>query len=256
MKLVRFATGGGGGPRYGIWRHDHIRALTGNPFEGVAETSERHAPHEVTLLAPCNPTKIVAVGLNYRDHAAELGMTIPEEPLVFLKPPSAVIGPGDTIRIPAVSSQVEHEAELAVVIARKAGNVPPEDAGSVILGFTCLNDVTARDLQKKDVQFTRAKSFDTFCPVGPWIETGVDASDLAVECRVNGELRQSSRTSRLIHGVEKLVSFVSSIMTLEPGDIISTGTPSGVGKLEPGDTVSVTVEGIGTLENRVEAERI
>jgi len=252
MHLVRFLADRNSSPLYGMWRDGYVRVAAASPFDGmVVGTSEKYSIDEVTLLAPCIPSKIVAVGLNYRDHAEELGMALPEEPLLFLKPPSSVTGPGAEIVLPEMSSQVEHEAELAVVIGRKLKNVSVDEAASGILGYTCVNDVTARDLQKKDVQFTRSKSFDTFCPMGPWITTGLDPSDLEVSCSVNGKTRQKSRTSQLVHGVFELVSFVSRIMTLEPGDIISTGTPMGVGKLEPGDEVVVRVEGIGELSNRV-----
>ena len=252
MYLVRFLTEKSSTPLYGMWRDGYVRVTVASPFDGmVVGTSEKYGFDEVTLLAPCTPSKIVAVGLNYRDHAQELGMALPDEPLLFLKPPSSVIGPGADIVLPEMSSQVEHEAELAVVIGRRIKDASPADAASGILGYTCVNDVTARDLQKKDVQFTRSKSFDTFCPVGPWITTELDPSDLEVSCAVNGEIRQRSRTSQLVHGVYELVSFVSRIMTLEPGDIISTGTPMGVGRLEAGDEVVVSVEGIGELRNRV-----
>ncbi len=254
-RIVRFKQKDGGRAMYGMWRDDHVRAIVASPFEGmIVGTSEHYAVDEVKLLAPCLPTKIVAIGLNYRDHAAELGMDVPEEPLIFLKPPSSVIGPGDEIVLPEMSSQVEHEAELGVVIGKRAKKVSRENALSHVLGYTCVNDVTARDLQKKDVQFTRSKSFDTFCPLGPWIATDVDPSDLEVSCRVNGEKRQSSRTSQLVHDVAELVSFISRIMTLNPGDVISTGTPFGVGLLAPGDEVVVSVEGIGELINKVTTE--
>ncbi len=251
MKLVRFRPEAKA-PMWGMWREDYVRVIVASPFEGmVVGTSEEYPLEEIELLAPTEPTKIVAVGLNYRDHAEELGMELPEEPLIFLKPPSAVIGPGQEIVCPAASNQVEYEAELAVVIGTRAKDVPVEDAGRYILGYTCVNDVTARDLQKKDIQFTRSKSFDTFCPIGPWIETEIDPSDLAVRSYLNGELRQDSRTSQLIHGVPELVSFISSIMTLEPGDVICTGTPKGVGRIVPGDEIAIEVEGVGRLINPV-----
>ena len=252
MKLVRFRPKGKA-PMWGMWRESYVRVIVASPFEGmVVGTSEEYPLEEIELLAPTQPTKIVAVGLNYRDHAEELGMELPEEPLIFLKPPSAVIGHGQAIVCPKASSQVEYEAELGVVIGQRAKEVPAEEAEKVILGYTCVNDVTARDLQKKDIQFTRSKSFDTFCPIGPWIETEVDPSDLAVRSFLNDEPRQDSRTSQLIHGVPELVSFISSIMTLEPGDLICTGTPKGVGQIRPGDQVSIEVEGIGRLTNPVE----
>ncbi|MGB9713203.1 fumarylacetoacetate hydrolase family protein [Dissulfurimicrobium hydrothermale] len=252
MKLVRFMTKEKKSPRYGIWRDGYVRVIVADPFEGmIVGTSETYQADEVILLAPCTPSKIVAVGLNYKDHAEELKMPLPDEPLIFLKPPSSVIGQGDEIVRPGQSNRVDYEAELGVVIGRKARNVPPQMAKGYILGYTCINDVTARDLQMKDVQFTRAKGFDTFCPIGPWIETEFDPSDALVECRLNGELKQSSRTSQFIHDVPELISFISHIMTLEPGDVVSTGTPKGIGPMDPGDEVIVSIEGIGELRNKV-----
>ncbi|MGQ9499788.1 MAG: fumarylacetoacetate hydrolase family protein [Dissulfurimicrobium sp.] len=252
MKLVRFMINDKKVLRYGIMGDGYVRTIVANPFEGmIIETSETYQADEITILAPCVPTKIVAVGLNYRDHAEELKMPLPDEPLIFLKPPSSVIGHGAEIRRPVQSYRVDYEAELGVVIGKKTRNVPPERIKGHILGFTCVNDVTARDLQMKDVQFTRAKGFDTFCPIGPWIETELDPSDVLVECRLNGELKQSSRTSQFIYHVPELVSFISQIMTLEPGDVISTGTPKGVGPMKSGDEVVVSIEGIGELRNNV-----
>jgi 2-keto-4-pentenoate hydratase/2-oxohepta-3-ene-1,7-dioic acid hydratase in catechol pathway len=207
----------------------------------------------VKLLAPCVPSKIVAVGLNYRDHAHEMGFPVPENPIIFLKPPTALIGPGDAIVAPAMSRQIDYEAELGVVIKSRARNVPADRVRDYILGFTCANDVTARDLQKLDTQWTRAKSFDTFCPVGPWIETGLDPKDLLVESYLNRERKQSSRTSQFIFSVDQLVSFISNIMTLYPGDLIITGTPAGIGPMKPGDEIEVRIEGIGSLKNTVTA---
>lgn len=206
---------------------------------------------EFRLLSPCTPTKVLAVGLNYATHAAELGMAIPEEPLFFLKPPSAVIGPGEAIVYPRLSRQVDYEAELAVVIGRRARRVAREEALTYVLGYTCALDVTARDFQRVDGQWTRAKGFDTFCPLGPWIVPGMDPHDLLVECRVNGQVRQRARTSDLIFPVEDLIHRASLVMTLEPGDVLLTGTPSGVGPLRPGDQVEVEIEGIGVLRNFV-----
>ena len=207
---------------------------------------------EVTLLAPCEPSKIVAVGQNYAAHAAELGSDVPSEPILFLKPPTAVIGPGAAIVYPQhLSEQVDHEAELAVVIGRQAYRVRPEEANRYILGYTCANDVTARDLQRRDGQWTRSKSFDTFCPLGPWIVADLDVSSLDVRCRVNGELRQDGNTQDMVFGVSELVAGISAVMTLLPGDVILTGTPSGIGPLHPGDRVAIEVEGIGVLENHV-----
>lgn len=207
--------------------------------------------NEVRLLSPSIPSKVVAIGLNYRDHAEELNMPLPEEPLLFMKPSSSVIGPGETIYLPSQSQRIDFEAELAVVIGRTAFNVRSQEAGEYILGYTCLNDVTARDLQSKDGQWTRAKGFDTFCPLGPWIETEIDPSDLAIELYLNGERKQSSRTSNLIFDPCRLVEFVSSVMTLFPGDVIATGTSSGIGPMKSGDVVEVRIEGIGSLENKV-----
>jgi 2-keto-4-pentenoate hydratase/2-oxohepta-3-ene-1,7-dioic acid hydratase in catechol pathway len=204
------------------------------------------------LQEPIRPSKIVCVGRNYREHAAELGNKMPDEPLLFLKAPSAIIYSGDEIVLPSASQQVEHEGELGVVIGRVARNIPSdEDPLSYVLGYTCVNDVTARDLQRKDVQFTRGKSFDTFCPVGPWIETDIDPSNVAVETRLNGEVKQKGNTADMAFPVAFLIRYISEIMTLYPGDLIATGTPAGVSRMKPGDIVEVEVAGIGTLQNRV-----
>jgi 2-keto-4-pentenoate hydratase/2-oxohepta-3-ene-1,7-dioic acid hydratase in catechol pathway len=204
------------------------------------------------LLDPIRPSKIVCVGRNYREHAAELGNKMPDEPLLFLKAPSAIIYAGDEIVLPGASQQVEHEGELGVVIGRVARNIPGhEDPLSYVLGYTCVNDVTARDLQRKDVQFTRGKSFDTFCPVGPWIETDIDPGNVTVETRLNGELKQKGNTADMAFPVAFLIRYISEIMTLYPGDLIATGTPAGVSRMKPGDTVEVEVSGIGKLVNRV-----
>jgi 2-keto-4-pentenoate hydratase/2-oxohepta-3-ene-1,7-dioic acid hydratase in catechol pathway len=217
----------------------------------TSDASQREfASKDVKLLSPCLPSKVVAVGLNYRDHAEELGLAIPEEPILFMKPSTSVIGPGDMIVLPPQSVRVDYEAELAIVISKSAKNVPREKAQEYILGFTCLNDVTARDLQSKDGQWTRSKSFDTFCPIGPWIDTEIDASDLKIELVLNGEIKQKSRTSNLIFNCAVLVEFISAVMTLHPGDVIATGTTSGIGPMGPGDTVEVRIEGIGSLVNR------
>jgi 2-keto-4-pentenoate hydratase/2-oxohepta-3-ene-1,7-dioic acid hydratase in catechol pathway len=210
------------------------------------------AVEEVQLLAPCQPSKIVAVGLNYASHAAEHSLPLPAEPLIFLKPPSTVIGQGAAIVYPDhLSAQVDHEAELAVVIGRRAHRVRREDAWAFVLGYTCANDVTARDLQRRDGQWTRSKSFDTFCPLGPWIVTDLDVADVAIRCRLNGLLRQEDRTSQMIFAVDELIAYISAVMTLEPGDVILTGTPAGVGPLQSGDRVTVEIEGIGTLWNDI-----
>ncbi len=202
------------------------------------------------FLAPALPGKIIAVGLNYRDHAAELGLAVPKEPILFMKPASSVIGPGDTIVYPGQARRVDYEAELAVVIKKRCRDIRKEEVQGVIFGYTCFNDVTARDLQVKDGQWTRAKSFDTFAPMGPWIETALkDTHNLAISARLNGQIRQNSNTGNLIFNVFDLVVFISSIMTLEPFDIIATGTPSGIGPMEKGDEISIEIEGIGTLSN-------
>mgnify|MGYP000844170853 FL=1 len=214
-------------------------------------TGESYWIGEVRLAAPSSPQKIIAVGLNYRDHAQEMGEELPQSPVLFLKPPTAVIGHEEEIVLPPISKQVDYEAELAVIIGRKCRNISPQEADSVILGYSCFNDVTARDLQKQDGQWTRAKSFDTFAPLGPWIQQGIDPGDLPIELYLNGERKQASSTSQLVFSVPELVSAISQVMTLLPGDVIATGTPAGVGPLAPGDVVTVLIGGIGCLENRV-----
>ena len=206
---------------------------------------------EFKLLAPVIPSKIIAVGLNYKDHAEELNLPIPKEPIIFLKPPSAVIGPGEPILLPAQSNRVDYEAELAVVIKKPAKNIKPEQAKEYILGYTCFNDITARDLQAKDGQWSRAKSFDTFAPIGPWIETELEPGNLKIQALLNGKLVQDSSTSNLIFSVPELVSFISQIMSLFPGDVIATGTPSGIGPLSAGDEIIIRIQGIGELKNPV-----
>ena len=206
------------------------------------------------LLAPVIPGKIIAIGRNYADHAREHDAEVPEIPLLFLKPPTAVIGPGENIILPPQSLQVEHEAELAVVIGKRGRWISPENAKNHILGFTAGNDVTARDLQSKDGQWTRAKGFDTFCPLGPWIETDFDPADALITCRVNGEMRQMGATRDMVFTFIQLVCFVSTVMTLEPGDVILTGTPAGVGQIQAGDIIDVDIEGIGVLSNPVAVE--
>jgi len=207
---------------------------------------------ELVLLPPTQPSKIICVGLNYRDHAKELGMPIPRNPLIFLKPPSAVIGHGGQIVYPDMTKHMDYEGELAVIIGRRCKNIRAAEAGSVIMGYTCFNDVTARDIQKEDTQWTRAKSFDTFAPVGPYIaDPNTDVSNLCIKTRVNGEQRQNSSTSNLIFNVPYLIGFISGVMTLEQGDIIATGTPPGVGELCVGDRVEIEIENIGILENSV-----
>ncbi|MGQ9683316.1 MAG: fumarylacetoacetate hydrolase family protein [Anaerolineae bacterium] len=249
MRICRFELDGY--VRYGIVEGDAVVPLAGEPWDQLCP-HERAVPlARVHLLAPCRPGKIVAVGRNYRAHAAELGNQVPASPIIFMKPATAVIGPGDTILYPPQSKNVHHEAELAVVIGRRCKQVPPERIAEHVLGYTCANDVTARDLQKLDEQWTRSKSFDTFCPFGPWIETDMDPGDLGVTCRVNGQVRQQGRTRDMVFSVAVLISFIADAMTLEPGDLILTGTPEGVGPIVPGDLVEVEVEGIGVLRNAV-----
>jgi 2-keto-4-pentenoate hydratase/2-oxohepta-3-ene-1,7-dioic acid hydratase in catechol pathway len=236
-----------------------VAELLGHPFgigdEAIRLTGARYPLADVRLLAPVLPSKVVAIGRNYADHAAELGNEVPDDPIIFLKPSTAVVGPRDPIVYPTqLSERVDFEGELAVVIGRLCRQVPPERVGEVIFGYTCANDVTARDLQAKDGQWARAKGFDTFCPLGPWIETDIDPDDLELTTIVNGEIRQNSRTSLLLHDVTALVAYVSAVMTLLPGDVLLTGTPAGVGPLKDGDEVSVTIESIGTLTNGVTSD--
>jgi len=236
---------------------DHLVRWSAPPWEGGHALAARDRVADVRLLPPVIPTKIVCVGLNYRAHIAESASVVPgaappEEPLVFLKPPSAVIASGEPIRYPEGVTRLDPEAELAVVIGRRARGVTPEQAPDFIAGLTCFNDVSARNYQRQDGQWTRAKGFDTFAPVGPWVAVGLASDALTVECRVNGERRQLGNTRDLLFPVPRLVSFISRIMTLEPGDLIATGTPAGIAPVVPGDRIEVEVEGIGVLENRVE----
>jgi 2-keto-4-pentenoate hydratase/2-oxohepta-3-ene-1,7-dioic acid hydratase in catechol pathway len=230
---------------------DTIAVIAGHPYGEIKLTGEQVSLNDVRLLAPAFPSKIVAIGKNYADHAREMGGEAPEEPLIFLKPSTSVIGHRETIAYPDLSERVDFEGELAVVIGRVCRDVPAINAADYILGYTCANDVTARDLQKRDGQWARGKGFDTFCPLGPWIETSADISDLAITTTVNGEVRQSSSTKQLIHGVPEIIEYISRVMTLLPQDVILTGTPEGVGPLVVDDEVSVTIESIGTLTNRV-----
>jgi len=243
-----------GGIGTGFVDGETVRLMRGTFFDEPVPSGDAFALASVRLLAPVIPSKVVAVGKNYAEHAEEFGGGVPEEPILFLKPSTAVIGPGDPIPLPAESERVDHEAELAVVIGRLARRVAIEEAGKHVLGYTCANDVTARDLQERDGQWARAKGFDGFCPLGPWIETELDPLDVALECRVNGETRQAARTSQLSFGPGELIAFVSAVMTLLPGDVILTGTPGGVGPLADGDRVEVEVEGIGTLANTAARE--
>lgn len=249
MKIVRFKFNNA--EKYGILYDKVIRGGSGDIFGGFEENGVEYPLADVTLLAPTLPTKVVAVGLNYKEHAKELQFALPVEPLIFLKPKSAVIGAGADIIYPSMSSQVDYEGELAVVIKKRAKSVPKESIQDYILGYTCANDVTARDLQRRDGQFTRAKSFDTFCPLGPCIETALDPLNAVLHTYVNGEQKQSSNTHDMIFDVYYLVSFITHIMTLEAGDVIITGTPKGVSSLSRGDEIVVEIEGVGRLKNRI-----
>jgi 2-keto-4-pentenoate hydratase/2-oxohepta-3-ene-1,7-dioic acid hydratase in catechol pathway len=255
MKLCRIAHESLAAPRYaGLLGSSVFPLPLDYNFENIVIPNNEGVLtlDEVKLLAPVVPSKIVCVGRNYREHAAELGNKMPEEPLLFLKAPSAVISAGDEIVLPPASEQVEHEGELGVVIGRLASKLSSnDDPLSYVFGYTCVNDVTARDLQRKDVQFTRGKSFDTFCPVGPWIETDIDPRSVAVETRLNGEVKQKGNTADMAFPVSFLIRYISDIMTLYPGDLIATGTPAGVSRMKHGDTVEVEVQGIGVLQNRV-----
>ena len=240
------------GPLYAAEREGRWRLVDGDIFGTFTEGPEI-SPDGVRILAPVMPSKIVCVGLNYKDHAAEQKKALPPEPLLFIKPSTSVIGPGVPIEAPAWAGRIDHEAELGVVIGRRAFNVPLGKANDYILGLIAVNDVTARELQNKDGQYTRSKGFDTFAPIGPCIAVGLEGRDLQVRGYVNGHLRQDSRTRELIFTIPELVTFISSVMTLLPGDIISTGTPSGIGPIKPGDQVTIHVEGVGALTNPVVA---
>src|SRR5579859_435309 len=259
MKFCRFAPPTSSAkqpasPLYGLLEEDKVREISGPPWNSWTKGSRTWSVAEVRLAAPVDPGKIVCVGRNYAAHAAEFGNEVPKEPLIFLKPPSSVIGPGEAIVLTPQSQRVEHEGELALVVGRRCSQLKDsDDALSYLLGYSCLNDVTARDLQKSDVQFTRAKGFDTFCPIGPHIETQLDPSDVLVETRVNGVLRQSGRTSLMVYPAAFLVRWISRVMTLNPGDVIATGTPAGVGPLVAGDLVEISVSGVGVLRNPVQA---
>jgi 2-keto-4-pentenoate hydratase/2-oxohepta-3-ene-1,7-dioic acid hydratase in catechol pathway len=252
MRIVRFQEKNKT-PKYGWILDDMVGEIQGNLFETYKRKEAQTPLKEVNLLPPSQPTKIVCVGRNYIDHAKELGNEVPKMPLIFMKPPSAIIGDGDSIILPPQSGQVEHEAELVVVIGKRGKNIIAEEAGDFIFGYTIGNDVTARDLQRSDELWTRAKGFDTFCSFGPWIDTEFDPSDAVVTCRVNGQMRQMASTRDMVFNVGVLIAYVSSIMTLEPGDLLFTGTPAGVDRLEDGDVVDVEIEGLGKLSNPVTA---
>ena len=249
MKILRFAVGRR--VRYGVLRGESIQAIDGKPFRYLRPVDEHYRLSEAKLLAPCLPSKVVAVGLNYRSHAEEVGSPIPDTPLVFLKPSTSVIGPEDEIIYPAASRRVDYEGELGVVMKKSARRVLPEEALDYVLGYTCFNDITARDLQSRDGQWTRAKGFDTFAPIGPCIETELDPDNVPVETYLNGQLKQQGNSNDLIFSVREVISFVSDVMTLLPGDVIATGTPGGIGPMSVGDTVEVRIAPIGILRNRV-----
>ena len=252
MKIVRMKAGDD--IAYGVADSEGVLVYEGSPFVAWEPTESVVPWSRVTLLAPVLPTKVMCIGKNYQDHAEEMGGDLPDEPLVFMKPATSVVGPNANVVHPRISGEVHHEAELAVVISRPARHIKAEDASLYIFGYTAANDVTARDLQARDGQWTRAKGFDTFCPLGPAIETELDPLErLAVICRVNGEVRQAGFTSDMVFGVAEIIAFISAFTTLLPGDVILTGTPSGVGKVEPGDLMEVEIDGIGNLTNRVVA---
>ena len=253
MQIVRFRLGDQAA-QYGWLHEDKVGGIQGNVFGKYKRQEARTPLAEAKLLAPCVPSKVVCVGRNYVEHAKELGNDVPKIPLIFLKPPSSIINPGDSILLPSQSQQVEHEAELVVVIGAGGRHITTEEAKKHILGYTVGNDVTARDLQKTDNQWTRAKGFDTFCAFGPWIDTEFDISDAVITCKVNGQPRQMASTRDMVFSVPNLIAYISSVMTLEPGDLIFTGTPAGVGPLKAGDEVVVEIEGLGVLKNPVRAE--
>ena len=242
--------------QFGWVLEDKVGLIEGSPFGEFRRVEANLALGDIQLLAPISPGKIICIGRNYVAHAEEHDAEVPETPLIFLKPPSSVIGPGDTIFLPPQSNQVEHEAELAIVIGKPGRWISAEDALEHVLGYTVANDVTARDLQRRDGQWTRGKGFDTFCPIGPWIETDFDPNDTMITCHVNDELRQMGTTRDMVFTVRQLIVFISSVMTLEPGDLILTGTPAGVGPLQSGDQVAITIEGLGEITNPVEVEPV
>lgn len=256
MRIARFSLDGN--VAYGIVEGDAsteggpvLDVIKGIPYGDFERSGTKIPLSKVRLLPPTLPNKIVGIGRNYAEHAAELGNEVPDIPVTFFKPSTAVIGPGDPVAYPAFSDEVHHEAELAVVIGRMCREVPRDRVKDVILGYTCANDITARDVQRREKQWARAKGFDTSCPLGPWVETELDPSDLGIMCTVNGEQRQLGRTSEMVRSIEDLIVHITEAMTLLPGDVVLTGTPAGVGPLVVGDEVAVTIEGIGTLTNKV-----
>jgi len=256
--IIRFERNGKKKHGWMVEEENKVRVIEGDIYKrdgGKPVMTGLEVPlSEVQLLAPSAPSKVVCIGINYEDHIKEMGSEVPAEPLMFLKPSTTVIGPGDTIVYPSATQNLHYEGELAVVIKKEARNITAAEAEDYILGFTCALDITARDLQQQDGQWTRAKGFDTFCPIGPAIAAKVDYQDLRIVTKVNGEIRQDASTSQMIFTVPQLLEAVTSVMTLLPGDVVLTGTPAGVGPLQPGDEVSVTIEGIGTLTNKVVRE--
>ncbi len=253
MRFVRFQHNGDA-PRFGWLHEDQVGEIQGDLFGSYRRKKTTIPLKDVRLLAPTVPSKIVCVGRNYVDHAKELGNEVPKVPLIFLKPASSVIADGEAVVLPPQSTQVEHEGELVAVIGKRGRNITAESAKDYILGYTIGNDVTARDLQKTDGQWTRAKGFDTFCPFGPWIDTDFDPSDALITCRVNGQMRQMASSRDMVFNIGVLLAYISSVMTLEPGDLVFTGTPAGVGALKAGDVVEVEIDGLGVLKNPVKAE--
>ena len=249
MRIVRVHDKGK--PQWGVIKNEAVCLLEEMPFKKIKYSGRMIALKKARLIAPVIPSKIIMVGLNYKDHAKELGMRIPREPVIFLKPPTSIAGPGQEIIYPEMVKRLDYEAELALVIKKEACNIKENKVREYILGYTCCNDITARDIQKKDGQWTRAKSFNTFCPLGPHIETDIDLEDIVVRSYLNGKLKQNSSISNFIFPINYLVSFISRIMTLLPGDVISTGTPKGVGKMKTGDIIEIEISGIGRLKNQV-----
>lgn len=255
MRFIRFSTKEKI-PHFGWTTDDKVGLVEGNPFAEFQRLEATLHIEQVSLLPPILPGKIICVGRNYVSHAKERDAEVPDVPLLFLKPPSALIGHKQSIILPPQSQHIEHEAELAVVIGKRGRWIPPDDALNHVVGYTIGNDVTARDLQNRDGQWTRAKGFDTFCPIGPWLETEFDPADAIITCHVNGEMRQMASTRDMVFNVRQLIAYISSIMTLEPGDMIMTGTPAGVGPLNSGDMIEITIEGLGRLINPVISETL
>ncbi len=249
MKLCRAECGGE--RFYAVLEGERLERLEGTPFDGIQKTGDSCLLSQARLLSPTEPSKVVCIGKNYLDHAKEFDSKVPDEPLLFIKPSTAVVGQEDRVEYPDFATRVDYEGELAIVIGKRCKNVSADSFQDVVLGYTCLNDITERDIQLKDGQWTRGKGFDTFCPIGPWIETQLDPSDLEITTRLNGEIKQHSRTSKLIFSLGKIIEHITACMTLLPGDVIATGTPEGVGPMQRGDTVEVEIENIGVLRSHI-----